>query len=152
MAIPPKLEGSGGLLALAPLFPYRVYPNDAAAISAVLATLIAGGEPPRIDVGRGHSEWLDRPPYPNGRLLIRGSTRSGAGGTPPSAFVVWYCCARYGRAIPVAEWAYSVGEGTPVLYNASYDQFSCLGNPPYNLNSMGDGWRQAYDDAYAALT
>lgn len=152
MAIPPKLEGSGALLALAPLFPYRVDANDAAAMTTVLALLIANAATPRVDVSRVHSEWLDRPPYPDGRLLIRGSTRSGPGGTPPSGFVTWYCCARYGRAIPVREWAYSVGEGAPVLYDASYDQFSCVVNPPYALNSGGDGWRAAYDAALAALS
>ena len=71
MAIPPKLEGSAALLALAPLFPYRVYPNDELAIYAVLEMLIANEEPPRVDVTRVNSDWLDRPPYPNGRLFIR---------------------------------------------------------------------------------
>ena len=150
MAIPPKLEGSAELLALAPLFPYRVYANDAAAISAVLATVLAGGEPPRVDVSRVNSEWLNRPPYVAGRLLIRGSTRSEAGGVP-SGFVTWYVCLRRNRVVPVSEWAYSVGEGMPVLYDAPADMFSCVTNPPYASGSSGDGWAAAYDAALAAL-
>lgn len=133
------------------LFPYLVRPDDALAITAVLEMLLANEEPPRVDVTRVRSDWLNRPPYPNGRLLVRGGTRSGPGGEP-SGFVVWYCCARYGRPVPVREWAMSVGEGTPILRDAPYDELSCLGNPPWRPNDSQDGWRETYDTALAALT
>jgi hypothetical protein len=132
------------------MFPYQVYANDAAAIHDVLAELIAGNAPSRVDVSRVHSAWLDRPPYPSGRLFVRGSVRSGLG--VPSGFVIWYCCARYGRPVPVREWGASVGLGTPVLWDAPADQFSCLANPPWNPNGTEDGWKATYDAALDDLT
>lgn len=131
-------------------------PYDADAIHTVLASLVASTTPPRVDVTRGHSKWLDRLPYTAGRLCIRGKCRAGVGDI--TGFHVWYCCARYGRAVPVREWSESVGVGSPVLYDAPFREFSCSAgaaggtNPPYGLNSAGDGWRAAYDAALAALT
>jgi len=142
------------------LFP--IYnPNDAPAITAVLATLLAGGVPPRVDVSRVHDTdgseepWLDREPYPGGRLLIRGKCRAGVGET--TGHISWYCCARFGRAVPVREYLEAWGVGPTQDYDASFREFSCSSgtaggaNSPYDLNTPGDGWRQAYDDAYAAL-
>lgn len=123
-------------------------PNDAPAISAVLALLLAGEEPPRVDVTRVHSKWLDRDPYTGGRLWIRGACRAGPGQI--TGHHVWYTCARYGRAIPVREENITTGEVT--FYDAPFDEFSCVANPPHDLNSLGDGWREAYDAALATLT
>lgn len=138
------------------LFP-AYNPNDTAAISAVLASLVANEEPPRVDVScvqdsDGREEaWLNRPPYPNGRLLIRGKCRAGIGEV--TGFHVAYCCARFGRQVPVAIWALTVGEGTPELRDAPFDEFSCINpNPPHSINSDGDGWREIFDTALAALS
>jgi hypothetical protein len=100
-------------------------------------------------LGNGKRPWLDRPPH-NGRLLVRGKCRPGVGDV--LGYQVWYCCARYGRSIPVRDWGMSVGVGSPELYDAPFDEFSCVANPPYNLNSAGDGLRAAYDAALAALS
>lgn len=137
------------------LFP-AFNPNDAAAISGLLATLLAGGVPPRVDVSRCHSKWLEREPYPGGRLFIRGKCRAGVGET--TGYHVWYCCARYGRTVPVREYEEVWGVGPTQLYEAPFREFSCSSgaaggaNPPYDLGSAGDGWRAAYDTALAALT
>lgn len=136
------------------LFPHY-NPNDLPAISSVLALLLASAEPPRVDVSRGRSKWLDRPPYPGGRLFIRGRCSARAGDI--TGYHVWYCCARFGRTVPVREWDISVGSGTPSLYDAPFTEFTCSSgpaggtNPPHDLNSAGDGWRDAYDTALAAL-
>jgi hypothetical protein len=107
---------------------YPIYnPNDAPAIHTVLATLILGGDPPRVDVtrvhdpGNGKRPWLDRPPY-DGRLFVRGKCRAGVGDT--TGFHVWYCCARYGRTIPVREWAMSVDDAR-AAGDASGSEHAC---------------------------
>lgn len=115
--------------------------NDAPAIASVLAALVANASPPRVEVARSQ----------DGRLCVRG--RPGARVGEITGYHVWYCCARYGRAVPVREWPTSSGSvGTPKLYDAPFTEFSCLANPPWNPNGPSDGWREIYDAALAALT
>lgn len=121
--------------------PFPAYnPNDAPAIYAALAALIANVDPPRVDVSR---IW-------DGRLWVRGSCQSHAGEI--IGYHVWYCCRRLGRAVPVNEWSSlgAVGVGSPLQYDAPWETFSCVPNEPYPFGQI-DGWRAAYDAAYAAL-
>lgn len=113
--------------------PYPGYnPNDAPAISAVLEALVAGEDPPRVNVARVGE-----------RLLPSGTPGARVGEI--TGYHVWYCCARYGRAIPVHVTA------TGELFEAPFDAFSCLANPPWNPNNSSDGWRETYNAALAAL-
>lgn len=144
---------------MALLFP-AFNPHDAAAITSVLASLLANEEPPRIDVSRGHDSaatkhkkpFLDRPPY-DGRLCIQGRcwTRDGT----PTGYHVAYVCSRFGRVtVPVNEWPDGWLVGSPLQYDAPIDEvlFAPLPPSPYDVGSDGDGWREAYDTALAALS
>jgi hypothetical protein len=114
-------------------------PNDAPAIYAVLTALIADVDPPRADVAR----------VDGGRLFLRGKCWADAG--EHTGYHIWYCCFRLGRTVPVRElgpFGSLVGFG-----EAPAESFSCLPGPPqYRPGGALDGWREAYDTAYAALT
>lgn len=115
--------------------------NDAPALYAVLAALLANTEPPpRADVVR----------IPDGRLFQRGKCHTDLG--EHTGYHVWYCCVRLGRTVPVHDRSATGGVGS-ADYDAPWDQFSCIpGDPQYRPGGASDRWRDLYDDAYAALT
>lgn len=114
-----------------PMTTVQPYPAiyDDVPIRSVLATLIAGGEPPRVKALRVHSDFLDRPPYPQGRLFLPNAKSARRPGHPPTDAHIWYCCARYGRAVPVAEYADSVNVGTPTHLRCAIRYVLVLGQP-----------------------
>lgn len=112
-------------------------------IFGIVADLVAGRVPPRIDVTR----------VSGSRLFLLGSPGGGRNpdGSPMIVgYHVWYCCVRFGRpTVPVRELA-PVTRAVVQDFEAPVGAFTCRANPPGHPGGSDDNHGETYDEALAA--